>query len=111
MAGRRTEFTVVFQAVGAPLSGIPFSLLREGVPLSTGVGKDVYLWGPSPDSLAPMPQHHHNDPNLDGYSDWIVFDRSWGTFSESCASLEEARDLAERTGGGPIFRREWSREP
>ena len=90
--------------------GLPFSLLREGTQWHTAVGKDLYLWGPSPDSLVPMPQHLHKDPNLDGYSDWIFFDRSCGTFSESCESLDEARDLAGRTGGGPIFRREWSSE-
>jgi hypothetical protein len=63
------------------------------------------------DSLVCMTQHPHSDPDLDGYVDWIIFDRSWGTFSEDCASLEEARDLAGRTGGGPVFRRQWTREP
>ncbi|MBX8995247.1 hypothetical protein HCH15_03485 [Corynebacterium testudinoris] len=57
-----------------------------------------------------MTQHHRDDPNLDGYIDWIVFDRSWGTFSEDCASLDEAQDLSMRTGRGPIFKREWVRE-
>lgn len=50
------------------------------------------------------------DPNLDGYVDWIVFNRLWGVFSEDLASLEEAQELSARTGGGPIFRRQWVRE-
>lgn len=57
-----------------------------------------------------MTQHHRDDPDLDGYIDWIVYDRLCGTFSEDCASLDEAQDLAERTGYGPIFRRQWVRE-
>lgn len=53
---------------------------------------------------------NNQDPDLDGYVDWIVFDRSCGTFSEDCGSLDEAQDLSARTGGGPIFRRRWVRE-
>ena len=51
-----------------------------------------------------------SDPDLDGYVDWIVYDRSWGAFSEDCTSLEEAQELAGRTGGGPVFRRMWVQE-
>ncbi|RSZ61187.1 hypothetical protein EAH68_14540 [Corynebacterium hylobatis] len=58
-----------------------------------------------------MAQHQHRDPDLDGYVDWIVFDRAWGAFSEDVPSLEEARALSDRTGGGPVFRRQWTREP
>lgn len=84
---------------------------KAGTSLPTGVGKDARLWGFLLDNLNPMTWHHHSDPDLDGYVDWIVFDRSLGTFSEDCESLEEAQDLASRTGGGPIFRRQWTREP
>lgn len=63
------------------------------------------------DNLVSMTQHYHSDPDLDGYVDWIVFDRSWSTFSDDCASLEEARELSGRTGGGPVFRRQWTHEP
>lgn len=62
-------------------------------------------------SFAFMTQHHHSDPDLDGYVDWIVFDRTWGAFSEDLPSREEARELSGRTGGGPVFRRQWTREP
>lgn len=54
---------------------------------------------------------NNQDPDLDGYVDWIIFDRAWGAFSEDLPSLEEARELAGRTGGGPVFRRQWVREP
>lgn len=54
--------------------------------------------------------YNSDGPELDGHIDWVVFDRSWGTLSEDCVTLEEARELADRTGGGPIFRRQWVRE-
>jgi hypothetical protein len=77
----------------------------------TGVGEDSRLWCLVLDTLGLMAQHQHNDPDLDGYVDWIVFDRTWGAFSEDLPSLEEARALSSRTGGGPVFRRQWTREP
>ena len=52
---------------------------------------------------------HTPEPNLDGHVDWIIFDRSWGTLSEPCATEEEARDLSARTGGGNIYQRQWGR--
>lgn len=61
------------------------------------------------DSLTHMTRNS-SDPDLDGYVDWIVYDRSWGAFSEDCSSLEEAQELAGRTGGGPVFRRTWVQE-
>lgn len=74
------------------------------------MGKDSLLGVRRTDSFILMTQHP-DDPDLGGYVDWIVFDRSWSTFSDDCASLEEAHEVAGRTGGGPIFRREWKREP
>lgn len=50
-----------------------------------------------------------SEPNLDGHVDWIIFDRSWGTFSGPCTTEEEARDLSARTGGGNIYRRQWEK--
>lgn len=62
-------------------------------------------------TVTPMTQKpSSSDPDLDGYVDWIVYDRSWGAFSEDCTSLEEAQELAGRTGGGPVFRRMWVQE-
>lgn len=83
---------------------------KAGTPLPTGVGRDARLWDFLFDNLTPMTRHHYSDPDLDGDVDWIVFDRSVGTFSEDCESLAEAQDLADRTGGGPIFQRQWTRE-
>ena len=76
----------------------------------TGVSNDSRLGGLLPDNLVLMAQHHRNDPDLDGYVDWVVFDRAWGVFSEDLPNLEEARELPGRTGGGPVFRRQWARE-
>lgn len=53
---------------------------------------------------------NYPEPNLSCYVDWIVFDRSWGTFSESCATRAEAFELAESSGGGRIYRRQWVEE-
>ena len=54
----------------------------------------------------------HNDPEIPApFIDWIVFDRSWGAWSEPCTTLEEAQELAGRTGGGPVYRRTWLLEP
>lgn len=50
------------------------------------------------------------DLDLDGYTDWVVFDRTWETFSEPCTSLQEAEKLASRTGYGQIFKRQWESE-
>lgn len=49
-----------------------------------------------------------NTPNLDGFVDWIFFDRSCGTWSEDLATEEEARELSAKTGGGAIYRRQWA---
>lgn len=51
-----------------------------------------------------------NIPDLDGYIDWIFFDRNCGTWSEDIATEEEARELSCRTGGGALYRRIWVRE-
>ena len=51
-----------------------------------------------------------NFPDLDGYIDWIFFDRNCGTWSEDIATEEEARELSFRTGGGALYRRIWVRE-
>lgn len=61
------------------------------------------------DNLILMRQNHL-DLNLDGYVDWVIFDRSWSTFSEPCSTEKEARELADRTGGGPVFKRQWVQE-
>ncbi len=45
----------------------------------------------------------HSEPTFTHHVDWIVFTRDWGTWSEPCESLDEARDLSRRTGGGVLL--------
>lgn len=42
-------------------------------------------------------------PDLDGYVDWIFFDRSCGTWSEDLATEDEAQKLSVKTGGGKFI--------
>lgn len=60
-------------------------------------------------SVIIMSTSARRDPDLDGYVDWIVFTRDWNTFSEPCATEEEAQWVSQHTGGGPIYRREWKK--
>ncbi|BCB32030.1 hypothetical protein KaCgl_00040 [Corynebacterium glutamicum] len=38
-----------------------------------------------------MSASESRNPGLDGYVDWIVFDRDWNSFSEPCETEEEAQ--------------------
>ncbi|NLA55563.1 MAG: hypothetical protein GX859_04575 [Corynebacterium humireducens] len=49
----------------------------------------------------------NGDPGFLKHIDWLVYTRDWGTWSEPCETIEEARELSDRTGGGPVYRRTW----
>lgn len=96
-------------ACWCPTGAVATSVARNPSP-PTGVVTDSRPWGFVLDTLGLMAQYQHRGPDLDGYVDCIVFDRAWGAFFEDLPSLEEARALADRTGGGPVFRCQWTRE-
>lgn len=60
-------------------------------------------------SVVLMSASESRNPGLDGYVDWIVFDRDWNSFSEPCETEVEAQWVSQHTGGEPIYRREWKR--
>lgn len=70
---------------------------------------DQHEWAHGP-KVNTMTQHEI-DPAIDGHTEWIVFDRSWDSWSEPCTTFLEARELSRRTGGGSIYRRTWELEP
>ncbi|SQI20631.1 Uncharacterised protein [Corynebacterium jeikeium] len=40
---------------------------------------------------------------------WVVDDLKWETLQDDLSTEEEARELSSRTGGGPIYKRIWTR--
>lgn len=53
-------------------------------------------------SVVLMSTSESRNQGLDGYVDWIVFDRDWNSFSEPCETEEEAQWVSQHTGGEPI---------
>lgn len=54
--------------------------------------------------------HNETSTNLYNHVDWVVENEEWGTLSEPCATKEEALELSEKTGGGAVYKRQWTRE-
>lgn len=64
----------------------------------------------TPQANVSVMNHNEISPDLNLHVDWVVEDEAWGTLSEACATKEEALELSEKTGGGAVYKRLWTRE-
>ncbi|MCK2200571.1 hypothetical protein [Corynebacterium callunae] len=57
-----------------------------------------------------MSETYCENPSLDDYEDWVIFNPLRGTWSEDLPTLKDAKELSTKTGNGTIYHRRWTIE-